>query len=64
MSLAVDGGDRGTDGLEVAQRSLPLETRTEAQGIITAWLPQWEGQNHDITALIILSLPEIHGSMR
>lgn len=41
---------------------LPLETRTEAQGVIMAWLPQWEGQDHDITALIILSLPEIHAA--
>lgn len=43
---------------------LPSETRTEAQGVILVWLPQWEGQDHDITALIILRLPETHDSMR
>lgn len=70
MSSEVNRGDRATDGSEVAptghvdSNPFPSETRTEAQKVLLLWLSQWEGQDRDIMAFVMLPLTKIHDSMR
>lgn len=56
--------NRGAHAVHIDAILLPLEIRTEAQRDTLLWLPQWEGQDNDIMAPVILPLTKIHDSMR